>query len=212
MRWVIGRKSVSGGHAVAYPLMEHRITSNPPEAPVIGASISPDGKYISYADPTGLYLRQLSTGETRPLTLPRGFVARAANWFPDGMHLLVLRVDGQPGADGVWRPSIYKISLLGGEPRKIMDDAVRAVLSPDGSRIAYLPRPSQSNELWVMDSDGANSRKVVSAATRGQQVSMRSRIFNSTWSPNGRRLAYLEQHFMPALLLSVPSSRCKRSI
>lgn len=196
IRWAIGGKGDSDGHAVAYPLVEQRVTSNPPEAPVFGASISPDGKYVTYTDPTGLYLRQISTGETRPLTLPKGFVAWGGDWFPDGMHLLVLRVDGQPGADGVWRPSIYKISLLGGEPREIMDDAVRAVLSPDGSRIAYLPRPSQSSELWVMDSDGANARKVVSATTSGQQVSMPSRIFNSAWSPNGKRLAYLEMHFI----------------
>ena len=196
IRWVIGRKGVSEGHPVAYPLTEKRVTSNPPEAPVIGASVSPDGKFVAYADPTGLYLRQLSTGETRPLTLPKGWVAWAGSWFPDCTHLLVLRVDGQPGADGIWRPSLYKLSLLGGEPQKIMDDAVRAVVSPDGSRIAYLPRPSQSNELLVMDSDGANSRKVVSATTRGQQVSMPSRIFNSAWSPNGKRLAYLEMHFV----------------
>ena len=196
IRWGIGRRGVSDGHAAAYPLTERRVTSNPPEAPVIGASVSPDGKYLAYADPTGLYLRQLSTGETRPMALPKGFVAWAGSWFPDGTHLLVLRIDGQPGADGVWRPSLYKLSLLGGEPQRIMEDAVRAVVSPDGSRIAYLPRPSQSNELWVMDSDGGNSRKVVSAATHGQQVSMPSRIFNSAWSPNGKRLAYLEQHFI----------------
>ncbi len=196
IRWAIGRKSASDGHAAAYPLTERRVTSNPPETPVIGASVSPDGKYVSYTDPTGLYLRQLSTGETRPLPLPKGFVAWGGDWFPDGTHFLVLRVDGQPGADGVWRPSIYKISLLGGEPQKIMDDAVRASLSPDGLRIAYLPGPDFGKELWVMDADGANSRKVVSATTTGQQVSMPSSIFNSAWSPNGKHLAYLEQHYI----------------
>ena len=177
-------------------MIEQRVTSNPPETPVLGASVSPDGKYVSYTDPTGLYLRQLSTGETRPLPLPKGFVAWGGNWFPDGTHLLVLRVDGQPGADGVWRPSIYKISLLGGEPQKIMDDAVRASLSPDGSRIAYMPGPDFGKELWVMDSDGANSRKVVSAGIRDQPGSIGSSIFNSAWSPNGKRLLYLEQHFI----------------
>ncbi len=180
----------------AYPLMEQRITSNPAEDPVHGAAVSPDGRYVLYSDPTGLYVRQLSTGETRPLTLPKGFVVWPASWFPDGTHFLVLRVDGGPGAEGEWKPSIYKLSLLGGEPQRIMDDAARGTVSPDGSRIAYLPRPAVSNELWVMDADGTNSRKVVSAATRGEQVAMPSRIFNFAWSPNGKRLAYIELHFV----------------
>ena len=196
IRSAIERTGVSKGRAVAYPLIEQRVTSNPPEAPVQGAIVSPDGKYVVYADPTGLYLRQLSTGETRPWSLPKGFVARPNSWFPDGTHLMVLRSDGQPGADGVFRPSLYKLSLLGGEPRKIMDDAARSAVSPDGSRIAYMPKPALSNELWVMDSDGANSRRVVSPETRGQQVSMPATIFPWAWSPNGKRLAYIEHHYV----------------
>jgi len=196
IRRVVGKHGVVA-NSVAYPLIEQRVTSNPPEAPVHGAAVSRDGKYVAYADPTGLYLRQLSTGETRPWTLPKGFVMRPESWFPDGTHLLVLRVDGQPEADGLWKPSLYKLSLLGGEPQRIMDDAARGTVSPDGSRIAYLPKPAFGNELWVMDSDGANSRKVVSAATRGQQVAMPSRIVNSAWSPNGKRLVYIELHFVP---------------
>jgi DNA-binding winged helix-turn-helix (wHTH) protein/Tol biopolymer transport system component len=195
IRRAVGKHGVAA-NTVAYTLMEQRVTSNPPEAPVRGAVVSPDGKYVAYADPTGLYLRQISTGETRPWSLPKGFLVWPDSWFPDGAHLLVIRVDGQPGADGVWKPSLYRLSLLGGEPQKIMDDAAAGVVSPDGSRIAYLPRPASSNELWVMDSDGANSRRVVSAETRGQQVSMPSRIYPLVWSPNGERLAYIEMHFV----------------
>jgi DNA-binding winged helix-turn-helix (wHTH) protein/Tol biopolymer transport system component len=180
----------------AYPLTERRITSNPPEAPLTGAVVSPDVKYVVYSDPTGLYLRQLSTGETRLWSLPKSFLVWPDCWFPDGAHLLVLRIDGQPGTEGIWKPSLYKLSLLGGEPQKIMDDAAAGVVSPDGTRIAYLPNPALSNELWVMDSDGANSRKVVSAATRYHQVSMPGKIYPLVWSPNGNRLAYVEHHFV----------------
>ena len=94
VRRVIGRKSVSKEHAVAFPLMEQRVTSNSPEAPVHGAIVSPDGKYVGYADPTGLYLRQLSTGETRPWSLPKGFVAWPDSWFP--------RRDASAGLESRW--------------------------------------------------------------------------------------------------------------
>ena len=60
---------------VQHLAMEQRLTANPSEVPVSHAVISPDGKYVAYADPTGLYLRQISSGETRPWSLPKGFVA-----------------------------------------------------------------------------------------------------------------------------------------
>src|SRR5215471_12601814 len=72
-----------------YPLVEKRITANPAEAPIHAAVVSPDGKYVAYADPTGVYLRQIESGETRPLPLPKDFNSSSTSWFPDSTHLLV---------------------------------------------------------------------------------------------------------------------------
>jgi len=184
--------------SVAYPVTEQRVTSNPPEVPVRDAVASRDGKYVAYADPTGLYLRQISTGETHPWPLPKGFVAWPNSWFPDSTHLLVVHLAGQPESLDVWKPSLWKISLLGGDPQEIKEDAVGGSVSPDGSRIAYLPGPRFSTELWVMDSDGANPRKVVSAGRRDPPNSLRSWIYPVVWSPSGQRLAYIERHFASA--------------
>ncbi len=63
---------------------------------------------------------------------------------------------------------------------KAQNDALGGRVSPDGSRIAYLPGPRFSTELWVMDSDGANPRKVVSAGRRDQPGSLGSWI--TPWS------------------------------
>src|ERR1700692_947276 len=76
------------------PATEQRVTFNPPDAPIIFAVVSPDGKYVAYADPTGLYWRQLSSGETRPWGVPQDFIAHPNSWFPDGTHLLVTRFEG----------------------------------------------------------------------------------------------------------------------
>ncbi|HXE91883.1 MAG TPA: serine/threonine-protein kinase [Terriglobales bacterium] len=54
-------------------LMQRQLTSNALEKPVIAAAISPDGRYLAYSDPTGVYLRLLETGETHALRLPPGF-------------------------------------------------------------------------------------------------------------------------------------------
>jgi Tol biopolymer transport system component/DNA-binding winged helix-turn-helix (wHTH) protein len=178
--------------SITHPLIEQRITSNPSEVPVRDAIISPDGKYLAYADPTGLYLRQLSNGETRPWSLPKGFVAWPNGWFPDSTHLLVVRIEGQTQGTDLWKPSLYRLSLLGGDPQKIMNDAAAGAVSPDGSKIAYLAGPNPGGELWVMDSDGANPRKVVSAGALRRSDSNASWILPPVWGPNGRRIAYIE--------------------
>jgi DNA-binding winged helix-turn-helix (wHTH) protein/Tol biopolymer transport system component len=183
----------------AHPAIEQRITSNPPEAPVTNAVVSPDGKYLAYADPTGLYLRQINSGETRPWGLPKDFVAWPASWFPDSTHLLVARLEGVGRMPGVyWKPSLWKLSLLGGDPQKLMNAAGGGVVSPDGTRIAYLPGPKYGSELWVMNSDGANVRKIASVGKPDQTTERGRWIYPVVWSPSGKRLAYIERHGVTA--------------
>jgi len=168
---------------------EERITSNPPEAPVENAVLSRDGKYLAFHDNAGLYLRQIANGETRAWGLPKDFVAWPDDWFPDGTHLLVTRRE-----DPSRTLSLWKLSLLGGTPEKLMDDAAGGSVSPDGSRIAYVPGPEFGSELWVMDSDGANARRVALARKADQPNLGDGWIQHPAWSPNGSRLAYVESH------------------
>ena len=60
-----------------------RITANPADVPVTGAVISPDGKYVAYSDPTGVYIRHIDSGETQPADAAQGI-----QWYP---HQLVSR-------------------------------------------------------------------------------------------------------------------------
>jgi DNA-binding winged helix-turn-helix (wHTH) protein/Tol biopolymer transport system component len=168
---------------------EERITSNPPEAPVESAVLSRDGKYLAFHDNAGLYLRQIANGETRAWGLPKDFVAWPDDWFPDGTHLLVTRRE-----DPSRTLSLWKLSLLGGTPEKLMDDAAGGSVSPDGSRIAYVPGPEFGSELWIMDSDGANARRVALARKADQPNLGDGWIQHPAWSPNGSRLAYVESH------------------
>jgi DNA-binding winged helix-turn-helix (wHTH) protein/Tol biopolymer transport system component len=177
------------GPFVPHLATEERITSNPPEAPVENAVVSRDGKYLAFHDNSGLYLRQIENGETRAWDLPKDFVAWPDDWFPDGTHLLVTRREGPSRTFSLW-----KLSLLGGNPEKLMDDAAGGSVSPDGSRIAYAPGPKFGSELWVMDSDGANSRRVALARKPDQPNLGDGWIQHAAWSPNSTRLAYVESH------------------
>ena len=176
------------GPLVPHLAAEERITSNPPEAPVENAVLSRDGKYLAFHDNLVLYLRQISNGETRAWTLPKDFVAWPDDWFPDGTHLLVTRREGASRALSLWKLSLF------GNPEKLMDDAALGSVSPDGSGIAYLPGPKFGRELWVMDSDGANARRVALAGKPDQPNLGEGWIQRPTWSPKGTRLAYVEAH------------------
>ncbi len=57
-------------------LKPQAVTSNSSEDPVAGVSISPDGKYLLFADLEGMHLRLLSSGETQTLPTPDSFCFR----------------------------------------------------------------------------------------------------------------------------------------
>ena len=176
----------------AHHLTEQRITSNSPEAPVDHAVVSRDGKYLAYSDPTGLYLRVIASGETHRWQVPKDFVAIPASWFPDGTHLLVARFDGPT-------PSLWKLSLFGAAPRKLIDNAGPASVSPDGNRIAFVTSPPDSgNQLWVMAADGSNPRKIAETSPPEGPTHSLSSIVSPAWSPNSRRIACIEHHWFAA--------------
>ena len=57
-------------------LQPQALTSNSSEDPVASTSISPDGKYLMFADLEGLHLRLMTTGETQTLPTPDEFCFR----------------------------------------------------------------------------------------------------------------------------------------
>jgi serine/threonine protein kinase len=72
---------------------ERQLTFNAPESRVIGAAISPDGKYLAYVDLLGLFVRTIDSGETHAVSLPAGFHERLREirWFPEGGSCWLLR-------------------------------------------------------------------------------------------------------------------------
>jgi Tol biopolymer transport system component/DNA-binding winged helix-turn-helix (wHTH) protein len=173
------------------PITERRLTANPSEDPVSNAAISVDGKYLAFSDDTGFYLRQIDTGETHPLTLPKGFKARPVSWFPDGTHILVTSV-----AASAEQPGLWQVSTVGGSPRKLNDEGREAAVSPDGLQIVFLKEASKSQELWLMRADGQQARKV--AGELGD-------LFRSpVWSANGKQIAFLRGVYHPGQYGVVP--------
>jgi Tol biopolymer transport system component/DNA-binding winged helix-turn-helix (wHTH) protein len=157
---------------------QRRLTANPDNTPVTSGVISPDGKYLAYTDSTGFYLRQVDNGETHPVPLPKGFDAVAESWFPDNVHLVVSWVDEQKKP-----PSLWKVSILGGTPRKLADEGSSARVSPDGSQIVFLAGMWDHQEIWQIEANGDGARKLLDGG--------KDAFGAVAWAPNGKRFAYV---------------------
>jgi DNA-binding winged helix-turn-helix (wHTH) protein/Tol biopolymer transport system component len=165
-----------------------RLTANPAEDRVRAAAISRDGKYLAFSDETGFYLRQIDTGETHPLALPAGLSAGSISWFPDSAHLIA-SLSGPSQ-----RSSLWEISTLGGNPRKLIDNGRFPEVSPDGKQIAYITGLRLGNQIWLAAANGEQPYRLL-----GEEGD----FFGSVaWSPDSTRLAYIRGRLTNAYGLS----------
>ncbi len=167
--------------ALAPATTAKRLTSNPTENPISVSAISPDGKYLAYADTTGTFLRLVSTGEVHQL-LPKDNDVQYLSWFPDSTRLLLSWQLSPTSKMGLW-----VLPIVGGAPRQLSEEGWAAAVSSDSSQIAFLKAASYGDtgqELWLMRADGSEPRKIISRSSDGT-------VFSSpTWSPDGRWIAY----------------------
>ncbi len=171
--WHAGHKS-----AAAVRFTERRLTANPENDPVLSAAISPDGKYLAFADRAGLFLRMVGTGETHAVALPDSLQTTSVNWFPDGSHVLVTRWTSPSE-----KPSLWNASVFGGSPLKLVDNGDHGAVSPDGSKIVFLRGEYGREEIWQMKSDGQELRKIL-----GQPG---DNFESVVWSPDSRLIAFI---------------------
>lgn len=158
-----------------------RVTANPVDDPVRAAAISQDGRYLAFSDETGFFLRQVDTGETHSMPLPENLVATSIHWFPDSTHILVA-LSGEHRESSLWQ-----LSSMGGEARKLVDNACCAAVSPDGKEMAYVAGKALRQRIWLASLDGGQARQLV-----GQDDDLFGEL---AWSPDGKRLAYTTARF-----------------
>jgi Tol biopolymer transport system component/DNA-binding winged helix-turn-helix (wHTH) protein len=181
-----------------------QLTANSSDNPVTSSAISPDGKYLAFTDHMQkIRVRLLETGETRTVPEPPSLKGRSvdwtvAAWLPDGTRFLLNEdtLDALPWSPGSTRyifprtsmaheRSIWTVSLLGGQPEKLRDDAEAFSVSPDGSMIAFGTNAGDlgNREIWLMDTNGKQDRKLY-------DTDRKSAIGGLTWSRDGRRTIY----------------------
>jgi len=162
-------------------LAERQLTANPVEDYVLGAAISPDGKYLAYVDQTGLYLRLVDSGETHPVPLPVDVAGRIwdVRWFPEGGKLLAELA----GTEGI---ELWVITVLGeAAPQLLYRNGDSPAISADGRLIAFVSGEwvKYAREVLVGSPNGETPRKL--AVADGEET-----FTAPAWSPDGRWVAY----------------------
>ena len=164
---------------------QQRLTTNSSENAVSASAISPDGKYLAYADRSGIYLKVMASGEIHSL-LPREHDITSLGWFPDGSQLFASWSTPPENKLGLWA-----LSILGGAPRKLSEEGWAPTVSPDGSQIVFLKSPAFGDtglEIWLMRTNGGEEKRLVPA-------SRREALASPVWSPDGRSIAYVKQEY-----------------
>ncbi|SPE42345.1 hypothetical protein SBA3_520026 [Candidatus Sulfopaludibacter sp. SbA3] len=152
--------------------LPHRVTANSAENPVATFALSPNGKYLAYTDSQNITIQTLASGENRSIPLGAGVAPGRVIWYPDATRLLV----GERVNDAA---TVFVYSILSGKLSLLRENAMNPAVSPDGTRIVYAD--GGNHELWLMDGNGENPRRVLAANAQ-------DRVYAMSWSPDGRRV------------------------
>ena len=142
---------------------------------------SPDGKLVAFTSwrdgESRIWIKQLSGGGEAPLTSGPD---RRPRFSPDGGSLIFLRDVGAT-------QTVYRVGLVGGEPRPLIEDVIEADWSPDGKKIGFF-RPGKGSRpatrFGVFDVE--TGKETVRATLNEVEV------YSARWSPDGRTIGFSE--------------------
>jgi TolB protein len=152
-----------------------------------GLAWSPDGNALALGNSDGFI-------EILDLTLEGGIPHKVAvgydhDWSPDGKQILFV-TDGS---------AIRAMNADGTDVRELRrseNDAVSVSSprwSPDGQRIAYTRYDASGADLYVMQANGSEVKRLTSD----------SQSFSPSWSPDGSRIAFTRTGYAPKFTSSI---------
>ncbi len=167
------------------PFASEKLSTN---GKVMHAIISPDGKSVVYTNGTGsdkesIWLRELEFGNNIEIIPLSNDIYAGIALSPDGKVLYFVR---RPRSEA--KTAIYRVSIFGGVPEKIIEEAQGWIsISPDSTKISFVRCFYKEDEfcsLWIADTaDGKNEKKI---ASRPRPY----RIADNEFSPDGKQVTF----------------------
>jgi len=109
-------------------------------------------------------------------------VVSSIAWSPDNDHLVL----GLAGTNQL--TSLWEVSLLGGNARRLVDEGSQPSISPNGKQIAFLVGQPLHQRIWLAGMSGDPPHELV-----GEDGNFFGSI---SWSPDGKKIAYTTARFM----------------
>lgn len=168
------------------PAKQPRVTELTQDGRVKDAAITADGRLLAYVPiemgKQSLWTRDLNTGDEVRRLPPGDEVCFGMRFTPDGQDLFFLTRKPDSSVN-----ILYKISLAGGEPKKILENVANPpAISPGSDKIAFLrSMPSEHRDaLFTANADGTD---VAELASRRYPETFSTN--SASWSPDGKLIA-----------------------
>lgn len=145
---------------------------------IVGSAVSPDGNYVVYvtgeADGEVLWLRQISANSERKITVPAKGFFWAFGFAPDNSFVYYIFKSAAENT----KSGLFKVPFLGGEPLRLQEDVSSVAASPDGKQLAVVRIADNITNLFTVDLNGENQRKVATFPAN-------YRLWKIVWTPDG---------------------------
>ncbi len=144
---------------------------------------SPDAKTVVFVSSRGgtaqIWVKQLTGGSEVVLTDGDDSSPRFSS---DGSDVLFGR--RTPGGF-----ALYRVAIVGGDARRVIDNAFEGDWSGDGKRLAFLRLREDGTgfALWISSADGTDPHLLL-------EFPKEQRVRAPRWSPDGRRIAVLADY------------------
>jgi Tol biopolymer transport system component/tRNA A-37 threonylcarbamoyl transferase component Bud32 len=162
---------------------------DPPEPPQLrvltysgrdtSPAAAPDGKIVAYVSSRDgvrrIWIKQLADGTEAPVTT--GPDDSAPRFAPDGATILFTRTSGRSSA-------LYSVPVVGGDARKLIENAFDGDWSPDGNQIAFVRNRAAAGRLSTVCVAAAKG-----GAVRELASSKDDELSSPRWSPDGSQIA-----------------------
>ena len=151
------------------------------KAPDTSPAFSPDGRHIAFMSQRAggfeIFVMNADGSDQKQLThfTEQGWGALAPTWSPDGKRIAF--------STRIPPINIYVINADGTGATKVSDEGGGAnpAWSPDGRQIAFNSRRSGKPQVYVMDADGKNLRRLITNDATDRMPA---------WSPDGKLIAF----------------------
>lgn len=153
------------------------------------AAISPDGKYLVYAEndagQQSLWVKQVATGSTVQIVPPDDSGYWGITFSNDSNYVYYVKSERKNSLN-----ILYQVPSLGGVSKKLMEQVDSAVaFSPDGKRLAFIRDflKRQETTLVLANSDGGGEQ--ILATRKSPNYFWSDAAVRISWSPDGKTIA-----------------------